>query len=243
MVQDITLKFSPKQVFALGVLFVLFVLFVAVGADSGLVLNLADPAPSSVPNPGHSSVDIVVNVSGSGACSGDISLQEAIDNGCLFPVGKCAPEEVIMGDGSCQNLGNFVGDTVTNIFTSSTNLSCEASPAITTPGDNAYHAYTVPAACRGGNKCVLKVEYYLSGNPWQTRTLEYIQYTDNKWHSSIYSVGQTYNNGDATLTWVDYAYGGTYWADDLSGTENNATQWSIYTGVGWSTKFYVCTYT
>ncbi len=50
------------------------------------VISLADPALVNIPNPGHSSVDVVVNLDGGGPvmpCAGDMSLQNAIDNGCI----------------------------------------------------------------------------------------------------------------------------------------------------------------
>jgi hypothetical protein len=47
------------------------------------VLRLAPPAAASIPNPGHSSTDVVVNVAGAAPCAGDMSLQDAIDNGCI----------------------------------------------------------------------------------------------------------------------------------------------------------------
>ena len=243
MADELIVKVSSKSVFAAGALLVLLILFVGASASDGLVLNFANPPVSSVPTPGHSSASIVVNVSGSGACSGNITLQQAIDNGCLFPVGKCSADEVIMGDGSCLNLNNAIGETVTNILSQPVSLNCQATPAITTVGDGKYHAYDVPASCRGGSKCILKIEYYAQGSLWLTRTLEYMQYTDNRWTSSIYTAGNTFTNGDSTSNWVDYAAGGTYWVDDVSAIgETSATKWSLATALNWQTKIYVCTY-
>jgi len=57
------------------------ILFASAQSNIGIIYFGA-PAPGAVPNPGHSSVDVVVNFS-TGPCTGDNTLQQAIDNGCF----------------------------------------------------------------------------------------------------------------------------------------------------------------
>ena len=84
MLVEIKLK---KKHFAITALICLVLLAGFVVANQDIVLKLAGPNPESIPLPGrlvgHSSEDIAVNLSGSGSCSGDISLQDAIDNECF----------------------------------------------------------------------------------------------------------------------------------------------------------------
>lgn len=81
------INLSKKQ-FAIITAFCLIFAAGFVTANRDLVLRLADPA-IELPvgeTVGHASTQVVVNLDGGGAavpCSGDISLQEAIDNRCF----------------------------------------------------------------------------------------------------------------------------------------------------------------
>ncbi len=79
------LKIKKKHVAAITLIcLILAAGFVAANQD--LILRLANPDPVNIPLPGrlvgHSSADVVVNMPGCLA-NDDISLQEAIDNGCF----------------------------------------------------------------------------------------------------------------------------------------------------------------
>ena len=75
------LEITGKGLVGLALFAVAFAFVAAVVAQPGIVASFAPPA--TIPNPGHSSVDVIVNVSGTPPCSGDISLQSAIDNSCI----------------------------------------------------------------------------------------------------------------------------------------------------------------
>jgi len=72
----LNISLDGKRLLTISLAVLVFGSLAFVIAQDGLVLNFADPAPASVPNPGHSSADVVVNIEGT-----DMSLQQAIDGG------------------------------------------------------------------------------------------------------------------------------------------------------------------
>ncbi len=69
-------------------------------ANSGDVLNLAPP--TTIPNPGHSSTQIMINLGVAVAgdpCTGDITLQQALEDGCFKisepSIPACADNEIL----------------------------------------------------------------------------------------------------------------------------------------------------
>lgn len=94
------ISFGEKHLLAIAIISLLFLGLAFAGAN---VLKLAPPATASVPNPGHSSTEVVINAAGSGACSGDISLQDAIDNDCLGGGAEVSP--VVSYTRSCSSDG------------------------------------------------------------------------------------------------------------------------------------------
>ena len=80
------LKNSGKiGIVSISLAVVILAVFVMAEENFGDTINFAAPQAPNIPNPGHSSVDVVVNFS-TGPCTGDNTLQEAIDNGCFGSV-------------------------------------------------------------------------------------------------------------------------------------------------------------
>ena len=101
-----------KKHFALIAAFCLILTTGLVAANQETILRFANPAVDILPgrSVGHSSADVVVNFSDSPPCSGDISLQSAIDNKC-FGTGGMA-----FGNMESKNFNQIYGPVATDGF-------------------------------------------------------------------------------------------------------------------------------
>ncbi len=104
------ISFKGKHLLAIALITLLFIGLAFAGAN---VFKLAPPDIDILPGHivGHSSADLVVNVAGVGACSGDISLQDAIDNGCLEAAGGAC---VRVNSNDLDNSGDYVVNLLVN---------------------------------------------------------------------------------------------------------------------------------
>lgn len=94
-----------KRLFLFAFLIMVFSGLAFVAANPDIVAHFANPSTDILPGHlvGHSSADIVVNVSGAAPCSGNISLQSAIDNGCFggsLPSGSTPIGSIVMYSGA-----------------------------------------------------------------------------------------------------------------------------------------------
>ena len=208
MSRDLVIRISSKAVFATAILLVLFVLFVGVSANSDLVLNFANPPASSVPTPGHSSVDVVVNVSGAGACNGNISLQQAVDNGCFGGTG------LQEGIAKC-----------TTVYSST---AAQVNPNF------GFVSVSIPSFCLNKFPCTLIMEVKDSSNKVVDLIfVDYVQ-TDTVGTSAAWRSAGVENllgsNGNGIGTWV-MLYGGFLGIVDDDAAwdrvENDATHWAV----------------
>ncbi len=95
-----------KKHFAIIAAFCLILTTGLVAANQDMILKLAAPTTDILPGRtvGHSSEDVVVNLddllTGGALCTGDMGLQEAIDNGCFGTGGGFFGDWVDMGSAS-----------------------------------------------------------------------------------------------------------------------------------------------
>ncbi len=91
-------------------LFIAIVVLVSVAGafaySNGIILNFAGPDPASIPAVGHSSEQVVINLGAStgNPCSGDVTLQSALDNDCFNALNPsipiCVEGEILKSDSS-----------------------------------------------------------------------------------------------------------------------------------------------
>ncbi len=123
----LNIKISNKVIHALVIIAVLFLMTGVVAyvvlpetispTPQDIVASFASPDSTNIPNPGHSSDSIVVRVgdlSVIGSCSGDISLQEAIDRDCFGGTSNVSSDNtpiggIIMYSGSWDFDGTGLG--------------------------------------------------------------------------------------------------------------------------------------
>ncbi len=102
----INVNISNRSLHVLIALIVVSLLVASAFAYDGIVLSLAGPFPSSIPAVGHSSEQIVINMGASTGdpCSGDVTLQSALDNDCFRVsnpfIPTCSVGEVLEADAS-----------------------------------------------------------------------------------------------------------------------------------------------
>lgn len=77
------INFKKEHGLILAALIVIFSSAIVIAENEFITASFAEPQPSSIPTPGHSSGDIAINLSESAPCGGDMSLQQAIDLGCM----------------------------------------------------------------------------------------------------------------------------------------------------------------
>ena len=82
-----TLSIKRKHLVAMSLVVLISYGLIFAFATQDSVLKLAAPNPGNLPVPGHLSTEVVVNVDDAGtdpaACSGDLTLQQSIDRGCI----------------------------------------------------------------------------------------------------------------------------------------------------------------